>query len=429
MADDSLPPEGRFKRLRKLAGLSAKLSAGAVGHGLKRLTGQEPDLLATLSAERIVEALGELKGMAMKLGQAMSMDPGMFPPEARAVLARLQNQAQPMGWPTVAAVVEEGLGKPPEQAFARFEQQPLAAASLGQVHRATTHDGDEVVVKVQYPGIAAALESDFDNLGFLVKALGATGKTLDVRKHFEALREDFLAETDYLNEARNLRAFGEALGSAEGLHLPRVFDALTSHRVLTLEYLRGPTLKDLLETPLTPAERFALGEQLVRATFVPFFTRGLMHVDPHPGNYLRLEDGRLGVLDFGNIKRFTPDFVEGNRQMLHFALHEGPLDLGALMRQVGFVIDLPEAELRAIFDAYAAIVTRSLRAPSWDYAADDTRERLRALGVQHLRRLVKLKPPEQGPLFFRALGGLWQNLVSLRVNGPIREVFLGLERL
>ncbi|MBK7862832.1 MAG: AarF/ABC1/UbiB kinase family protein [Archangiaceae bacterium] len=427
--DDSIPPSGRFTRFRKLATLSAKLSADAVGSGLKRLTGAKTDGLGLPSAERIVEALGEMKGMAMKLGQALSMDPGAFPPEARAVLARLQNQAQPMAYETVARVVTEQLGAPPEEKFARFEQTPLASASLGQVHRATTLGGLEVVVKVQYPGIETAIESDLDNLGTLVKALGVAGKRLDVRKHFEEVRADFLAETDYRNEARNAEAFAAALGRTDELCVPRPLLELTAQRVLTLELLQGPTLKELLVGPLDEAERFRLGRLLIVATFAPFFAGGLMHVDPHPGNYLRLPDGRLGVLDFGNVKRFTPEFVETNHEMLHWLLHEGRhIDVVALLKRVGFKAELPDAEVAELIFDYANIMARPMRAPTWDYTQDDTRERMRSLAISKATKFMRLKPPEQSPLYFRSIGGLWLNLRALEVKGPMRDVFLELER-
>jgi predicted unusual protein kinase regulating ubiquinone biosynthesis (AarF/ABC1/UbiB family) len=429
MADDSLPPSGRFSRFRKLATLSARLSADAVGAGIKKLTGQDEGF-PTVSAERIVEALGEMKGLAMKLGQALSMDPQLLPPEARAVLARLQNQATPMPFETVAQVVTQELGKTPDDAFATFEREPLAAASIGQVHRATTHDGLDVVVKVQYPGIAEVLHSDFANLGTLVKALGAGGKRLDVRKHFEEIRADFLAEADYRNEARNARAFAEAVKGLPELHVPQPIEALTAERVLTLERLEGPTLKELLHQPLSSDERFMLGRQLTLATSAPFITHGLMHVDPHPGNYLKLHDGRLGILDFGNIKRFSPVWVRVNQDMLRFAVNGGPsINCAQLSHECGFDIDVPDAEMNALVGAMLDIIARPMREPTWDFKQDDTRVRLRALALKQATRFMKVKPPKEAPLFFRSIGGLWLNLVALEVKGPMRDVYKQLAAL
>ena len=154
--DDKLPTQGRFTRFRKLAGLSAQLSADVLMSGAKRLVGQDPELLSMSAAEKLVTTLGEMKGAAMKIGQAVAMDTEMLSPEVRQVIARLQNEAPPMPYALVERVIREELGDAPEKLFREFSQTPLAAASLGQVHRAVLHDGRPVAVKVQYPGIAGA---------------------------------------------------------------------------------------------------------------------------------------------------------------------------------------------------------------------------------------------------------------------------------
>jgi predicted unusual protein kinase regulating ubiquinone biosynthesis (AarF/ABC1/UbiB family) len=283
-----------------------------------------------------------------------------------------------------------------------------------------------VVVKVQYPRIAESLEHDFDNLGALVKTFGAAGQRFDVRKHFEEVRKDFLAEADYRNEAANARAFGKAVAPLDALHVPKPYEALTAQRVLTLEYIHGPTLKEAMEQPLDDDERFELGRLLVLATFWPFLSARMMHVDPHPGNFLLLEDGRLGVLDFGNVKRFTPEFVAVSRQMLRYMTLGEKADVVALTHQAGFEVQLPDAEVKELVDGIVDIIRRPMAEPTWDFAKDDARERLRTLGLKNATRFMKMKPPKHSPLYYRAIGGMWLNLVALKVSGPMHEVFVEL---
>jgi len=429
--DDDCLPAGRFARFRKLAGLTASLSADALARGVKKLSGSEPEpALSQATAERLAATLGEMKGAAMKLGQALSMDPEAFPPEARAVLSRLQNAAPPMPWATVREVVEEELGEPPASAFASFDETPLAAASLGQVHCATTHDGRAVVVKVQYPKVADALRSDLDNLGLLVKALGAHQK-LDVRKYYEEVKRELVHELDYRREARLARAYAESLRPFPDLVAPAPLDELTSGRVLTLERLEGPTLKELLQpgAEVEDATRFRVGRQLLRNTFGPFLHSGRMHVDPHPGNFLVLPDGRLGVLDFGSIKQFSPVFVDVNRAMFRLGVlgrEAAGVDVVDLSRKSGFDVGVPDDECASLVHAIVDTGCRPMRASEWDYSEDDTQKLMEQLFKDRFGTFLKVRPPEEAPLFFRAVGGLVQNLKLLRARGPFRESFLEL---
>ncbi|HET9450610.1 MAG TPA: AarF/ABC1/UbiB kinase family protein, partial [Aggregicoccus sp.] len=282
----SLPPSGRLNRLRKLAGLGAQVGADVLRSGARRLTGQDPELLSRGTAERLVATLGDLKGAAMKFGQMAAMDPDLLTPEVRQVLARLQNQAPAMAYAQVARVVEEALGQPPLQLFAHFEKEPFAAASLGQVHRARLADGREVAVKVQYPGIAQSLRADLDNVGLLVRTVSLAGKGLDGSAYYRELCAEMLLELDYRREAALARAFGAAAAGLPELVVPQVVEPLSSERVLTMELLPGLTLKDWVPTGPSPEARFRVSCQLVRAIFGPFYREGLIHADPHPGNFL-----------------------------------------------------------------------------------------------------------------------------------------------
>lgn len=419
--DDHKIPSGRFARFRKLASLSASIAAD----GVKKLTGTDPLELSKGTAEKMVAALGEMKGMAMKIGQAVSMDPEAFPPEARALLARLQNEAPPMPYATVERMIGDELGGSPESVFRSFEKTPMAAASLGQVHRAVTKDGREVAVKIQYPDIAKGMKADLDNMGLFVKTMGAS-PVFDIRKHYADIRAEFLSELDYRREAELARTFKKLIEPWSQLTAPEPIDALSSGRVLTLEYLHGPTLKEFIQSGADNDERFRVSAMLIPALWGPFLATGVMHVDPHPGNYLVLPDGRLGILDFGAVKRFSETFLEVNHEMFRKAVARETVDVAALSHKAGFEIGISDDEVNALVDQIFELICRPLRAEVWDYANDDTLQRVREFGRSHFTKFVRFKPPVEAPLFFRAIGGMFQNHKVLGAKGPYREAYLQL---
>src|SRR5438067_3599390 len=200
MADDDHVQTGRLKRLSRIAYLTARTTGDLLANAAKRKLGSDRDPDLRKAAERILGTLGELKGAALKLGQALAMDPDALPPEARSIVARLLSQApQRMAFEQVAAIVRAELGAEPDAIFRSFDREPIAAASLGQVHGAVLEDGREVVVKVQYPGVDKALASDLSNAAILVRGLSITGQALDGRAYYDELRGSLLRELDYLD--------------------------------------------------------------------------------------------------------------------------------------------------------------------------------------------------------------------------------------
>jgi predicted unusual protein kinase regulating ubiquinone biosynthesis (AarF/ABC1/UbiB family) len=424
MSDDAkLPPKGRFTRFRKLATLSAQLGAEVLTKGVKRLAGQDPELLSTGAAEKLVATLGDLKGAAMKFGQAISMDSELITPEVQAVLARLQNQAPPMAYSQVVKVIQEGLGAPPEQLYATFDPDPMAAASLGQVHRATLKDGREVAVKVQYPGIAEGLAADLDNLGALVKTIGRTSRLLDGRAYYQELHDELMLELDYRREAALATAFAHATARLPDLKVPEVIDDHTSEKVLTLEMLHGATLKDWLATHPSPEDRFRVSRLLIRAVYGPFLIAGEIHADPHPGNFMVMPDGRLGVLDFGSVKRFSPNFVQVNRGLFQQAVRGEHLDVLALSRAVGVSIETSDAEAEPLIREVLHLAGQPLRSQEYDYAQSTFTRDMKKFFRHHATTFLKIRPPAEAVMFFRAAGGLSQNLKLLGAKGDFRKVY------
>jgi predicted unusual protein kinase regulating ubiquinone biosynthesis (AarF/ABC1/UbiB family) len=301
-------PYRTVTRTAKLASLPVGM-AGRAALGLgKRLGGRPAEIVAQelqqRTAEQIFRVLGELKGGALKLGQALSIFEAALPPEIaapyRATLTRLQESAPPLPAATVHKVLAEDLGPDWRSKFAEFSDQPAAAASIGQVHRAVWHDGRDVAVKIQYPGAGKALSNDFTQLSRAGRLFSVLMPGLDVKPVLEELRNRVVEELDYRLEAASQQAFANAFAGDPDVAVPQVLTA-TDH-VLVSEWMDGTPLAEIIASG-TQEQRNSAGMKLVRFLFSGPARAGLLHADPHPGNFRLLADGRLGVLDFGAVDR------------------------------------------------------------------------------------------------------------------------------
>lgn len=423
--DDSKLSTGRLARLAKLATMSAKLSTDVVSRGVKRFTGKDDEsILGTGAAEKLVATLGDLKGLAMKIGQQVSMDPDLLSPEVRAVVARLQNQAPPMPWAQVEEVVRAQLGQAPQEAFASFSREPMASASLGQVHRATTHDGHPVAVKVQYPDIARALKADLENLGAMVTVVATSTRLAQGRSYYAELRDSMMDELDYRREAERAQLYAWAAAQLPDVVVPRTFPALTSEKVLTLELLAGPTVKEFLGEleRHDNAERFRASRLLLRAIWGPFLLTGAIHSDPHPGNFLLMPDGKVGVLDFGAIKQMSPAWVDVNRRLFRGVVKGERFDAIALSEESGFTFG-GWGGARDFVQAVLDIATAPVRSRDYDYGTAGISRDLRNHFLKHATKLGDVRPPRESVQFYRAIGGLTQNLENLKARGDFQGVY------
>jgi predicted unusual protein kinase regulating ubiquinone biosynthesis (AarF/ABC1/UbiB family) len=424
--EDQKLSTGRLARFARLASMSARLSSEVVTRGVKRFSGAAPDasLLGAGAAEKLVATLGDLKGLAMKLGQQVAMDPDLLSPEVRAVVARLQNQAPPMPWSVARRVLTDELGRPPDEAFGRFEHEPMAAASLGQVHRAWTHAGEAVAVKVQYPDIAQALHADLDNVGALVAVVSRGARVPQGKHYYAELRAALLEELDYRQEAVRAERFRAAAAPLADVTVPRPYPELSSQRVLTLSLLEGRTYKEALQHPerLDDAARFRAARLLIRAVWGPFLLTGLVHADPHPGNFLLLHDGTVGVLDFGAVKQLSEAFTRVNRQLFRAITEDTPFDALALSRESGFAFDDP-AVARPIVERVIDIAGRPGRSRDFDFRTAFLTRDLRSHALANATRMKGIVPPTESVQFFRAIGGLMMNLENLGARGDFRGVY------
>jgi predicted unusual protein kinase regulating ubiquinone biosynthesis (AarF/ABC1/UbiB family) len=268
---------------------------------------EKDKLLRRNNAKRVRQELQDLRGPIMKVGQALSMQTHLFSSEVIQELAGLQMQAPPMHPTLMRAQFKSALGRFPEEMFRSFEPEPFAAASLGQVHWAVTKGGDKVAVKIQYPAIREAIESDFKMLrtaGFAARLTGHLQESV-VR---EAER-GILEETNYLKEAQNIDHFRRHLAWLPFMRVPAVHRELGCEQVLTMSRIPGVRLQEFLETNPPQELRDKIGTALTRLFFFQLFRMQALHADPHPGNYLFNEDGTIGLVDFGCVKYLKPEVV------------------------------------------------------------------------------------------------------------------------
>ncbi|MDC5699360.1 AarF/ABC1/UbiB kinase family protein [Intrasporangium calvum] len=347
---------------RKAVVRSAKLAtvplglAGRTALGLgKRLGGRPAEIVAAelqaRTAEQLFQVLGELKGGAMKFGQALSIFEAAFPEEMagpyRAMLTKLQDSAPPMPTSTVHGVLRADLGMQWRRLFRSFEDQPAASASIGQVHRAVWQDGRDVAVKVQYPGAGAALMSDLRQLSRVVKVAAGWVPGIELGPILDELRERMAEELDYRLEAEHQAAFAEAFVGDPDFCIPQLVRG-TRH-VIVSEWVEGRPLSEIIRDG-SHQDRDEAAQLYMEFLLAGPAEAGLLHADPHPGNFRITPDGRLGVLDFGAVNRLPDGMPQEMGRLLTAGLEGGADAVLAGLREAGFVKPGIEIDAERLLD-------------------------------------------------------------------------------
>ncbi|MCU6453444.1 AarF/ABC1/UbiB kinase family protein [Sphingomonas sp. A2-49] len=434
MADDSNPrgravPSGRLARLGAFGRLAAGVGGGVVAEGARRLAaGERPrmgDMLLTpANASRVADQLAHLRGAAMKLGQMISMDAGdMLPPELSAILARLRNQAHHMPPRQLDTVLAAEWGRDWRRRFAHFQAHPIAAASIGQVHRARLPDGTDLAIKVQYPGVKASIDADVDNVATLLRVSGLLPKELDVAPLLGEAKRQLHEEADYLREGAMLTRYRALLADAPGFVVPELHADLTTPRVLAMGFVAGGPI-EALETADQPVRDAAM-HALIGLVLRELLDWGLMQTDPNFANYRWQPDtGRIVLLDFGATRDIPAATAEGYRTLLAAGLSGRRDAVREAAIGAGFLGAAAAERHRALVDQMIDIILANLNRPGlFDFGDRAFVGVVREQGIEMARDRTTWHIPAADTLFVqRKISGTALLAARLKARVDIRTM-------
>ncbi len=408
-------------RVRRYARVGTAVGGLAARLGAERVLGIRMD--RERHAADLRAALGGLKGPLMKVAQLMSTIPDALPDEYVQELIQLQSNAPSMGWPFVRRRMASELGPDWQTRFKEFSHEAAAAASLGQVHRAVGHDGQRLACKLQYPNMQSTVEADLRQLKLIFAVYERYDRAISTRDIHAEISARLREELDYEREAKHMRLYGDMLAREEGVHVPEALAELSTARLLTMTWLDGVKLLEAAKDPVE--RRNAVANNMFRAWYVPFYFYGVIHGDPHLGNYTVRDDGGVNLLDFGCIRVFQPKFVRGVID-LYYALERGDQKLAVHAYETWGFHDLSK-ELIAVLNRWAAFVYAPLMEDR-PRLIEETNSGVYGREVAEkvhgeLRRLGGVRPPREFVLMDRAAIGLGSVFLHLKAEVNWHRLF------
>lgn len=417
-------PRGRVGRLRHFAGLAGGVAGSALAEGAKQwMRGNRPsakDLLLTpANAKRLADRLSRMRGAALKLGQLLSMETAdWLPPELAQILARLRENADPMPRKQLLRALEEAWGPGWQTYFETFEYQPFASASIGQVHRGQLTTGEQLAIKVQYPGVADSIDSDVDNIASLIKASGLLPPHLEIDRLLNDAKAQLRAEVDYCLEADYLKRYGAFLADDERFQVPSVFDEWSGQHVLAMQYLDSEPLEQIADLPADQKNR--LFAALVELSFRELFEFRLMQTDPNFANYrYDRSSNALVLLDFGACRDISKAHSTAYLRLIRGALKQRREQMDRALLSLNLRSpELPEPLVGQLLDTVETACEPFLIDAEFDFAATDLPRRLREQGlVMKDERQFWHTPPADLLFIHRKIGGLF--LLGARLQAKV----------
>jgi predicted unusual protein kinase regulating ubiquinone biosynthesis (AarF/ABC1/UbiB family) len=423
-------PTGRTARAARMGGLAGGLLGSAAAAGARQLfRGQRPNsremFLTPANAQRLTEQLSQMRGAAMKMGQLLSLEAGdLLTPELAAVLRPLQGQAHVMPPAQLKQVLTKAWGADFTKGFKKFDVRPIAAASIGQVHRAQTRDGRDLAIKVQYPGVRDSIDSDLRNLASLMRVSGMVPKGLDLRPFLEDARQQLNEEADYAQEARNLQSFGALLANDPDFVVPRYHDDLSTPEILAMDYVTSEPL-DALETA-DQVRRDHVAERLIALMMREVFEFQLIQSDPNFANFRWQPDSdRIVLLDFGATHTLSQNLVDRCHAILSPSLRSDPPGIGRALTRLGLLSDaMPKPVQDEIMDMVKTANDPLLASTGFDFGDTSLVSELRDRGMSLGRnREIQHIPPTDVLFLQRKAAGLFLLATRLRARVNLRELF------
>ncbi|PSU66769.1 ABC1 kinase family protein [Photobacterium phosphoreum] len=424
-------PSGRLSRLAKLGSLATRVASGMVAEGAKQLaTGHRPKaselILTPANVKRVADQLADLRGAAMKVGQLLSMDGGdLLPPPLTELLSRLQANAKPMPISQLNSSLEQQWGCDWQQQFSQFSFYPIAAASIGQVHKATTQDGRQLALKIQYPGINKSIDSDVNNVTTLLNISGLIPKQLDISELLNEAKKQLHAEADYLLEAQYVKQFRQLLATDTRYLLPDIADDLTTKQILAMTFVGGVDIDKLVDQPQTVRDHVI--ELAFSLMFREVFEFRLVQTDPNFANYrYDIDSKQLVLLDFGATRVYPQSISEGYRQLMTGAVIDDQPRMLAALKQIGFFSQPIEPQAQQSLLALCLQACEPLKYQGvYDFGQSDMVRQIRDAGSQlSMKQGYWHTPPADAIFLHRKLGGLYLLAAKLKARVDVNKIFL-----
>lgn len=428
--DTASVPKSRLSRFSKLGSLAGRVAGNMLAEGVSELAkGNRPkikDLLFTPSnAIRVAEQLAQMRGAAMKVGQLISMDAGdMLPEELSELLARLRSDAKSMPQKELLNILKSEWGEDWQQGFLQFPLEPIAAASIGQVHKAITKDLQRLAIKIQYPGIKQSINSDVDNVATLIKMTGLLPKGLDIKPLLQEAKQQLHDEADYALEGRYLEQYAKVIADDEQFVMPVLDQSRSSDTILAMSFIDGTPIEALVSAP--QALRDHVMTQLMRLFFKEIFEHQLVQTDPNFANYQYAhDDQKIVLLDFGATRQYSLEMAEGYRQLMQGGSQHDKTRITQALLDIGLIKqNLPEKVKQQITElAYLACEPLYQGSP-YNFATSDLSDRLQQQGMQlGLEKEYAHTPSGNAIFLHRKLGGLFLLAIKLKAKVDMQLLF------